>query len=90
MYVGVCSPEDGTCLAQVTIPSLWWPSLTGQTGRKIPKIMASVYYSVRTRSDLDTCDSVASARGHVKVILPPQHVGQVQLTASQSGYQQVS
>jgi len=49
-----------------------------------------VYYSVRTRSDLDTCDTVASARGHVKVILPPQHVGQVQLTASQSGYQQVA
>ena len=50
--------------------------------------MSSVYYSVRTVSG--DC-SVTSARDPgVRVLIPPQHVGQVELTGSQSGYQQLA
>ena len=88
---GVCSPEskDGTCLGQVTVPAQWWPSITAHGApRKMPRIMSSVYYSVRTVSG--DC-SVTSARDPgVRVLIPPQHVGQVELTGSQSGYQQLA
>jgi hypothetical protein len=53
-----CSSPDGregTCLAELTIPSLWWPSVTSSAGfgpdaskatAKQPKVTVKVSYSV--------------------------------------------
>ena len=84
--------DDGTCLAQVTIPSSWWPPITGaDSGKKMPRLMTSVYYSVRTIANGGEC-TVVSARDVTRatVHVSPQHVTEVPLTSGQSGYQQVS
>ena len=65
--------DTGTCLAQLTLPSHWWPPLTEA---KTPRLLASVYYSVRG----------AGAR----VVSPPRPIGEVRLTPSGSGYQQLA
>ena len=57
----------------------------------MPRILSTVYYSVRVRTDGSGDCSVTSARDtKTRVVIAPQHVGQVELTASQSGYQQVA
>ena len=81
LFVGVCSAgsgDTGTCLAQLTLPSHWWPPLAspGHTPAKVPRLLASVYYSVRP--------------GGRPVSSPPRPMGEVRLTASGSGYQQLA
>lgn len=48
-----CSPSgtEGTCLGEVTLPSSWWPSLTGMVSdeggkAKQPKLSVKVTYTV--------------------------------------------
>ena len=90
-YSGVCreSGEEGSCLAQVTVPASWWPPLAGaDTGKKVPRIVTRVYYSVSSVVSGVEC-SVTSAR-EARVHVSPQHVAEVDLVSGQSGYQQVS
>ena len=35
-----------SCLAQLTIPSHWWPDIRAERTRKQPKIISQVFYSV--------------------------------------------
>ena len=79
-----CSPsssQPGTCLAQLTLPSSWWPPITQEkAARKQPKILTEVYYSVLLRSGGMCGGSV----------MGPQLIGSVPLSSSGAGYQQVS
>ena len=80
---GECLPssQPGTCLAQLTLPSQWWPSITQETAaRKQPKILSQVFYSVQLRSS-GVCG---------RSIIAPQLIGSVPLSVSGAGYQQVS
>ena len=81
--VGVCSAghgDTGTCLAQLTLPSHWWPPLAspGLAPAKTPRLLASLYYSVR------------AAGAGARVLTPPRPIGEVRLTPSGSGYQQLA
>ena len=66
-----------SCLAQLTIPSHWWPDIRAERTRKQPKIISQVFYSV------SLCQGGGS-------ITPPQLVGSVPLSVSGAGYQQVA
>ena len=71
-----CELSPG-CLAQLTLPSHWWPDIRAERTRKQPKIIVQVFYSV------SPCQGGGS-------ILPPQLVGSVPLSVSGAGYQQVA
>ena len=73
--------QPGTCLAQLTLPSHWWPPITQETGRKQPKIVSQVFYSVQLSSSAGQCATS---------IISPQLIGSVPLSSSGAGYQQVS
>ena len=72
--------DTGTCLAQLTLPSHWWPPLAspGLAPAKTPRLLASLYYSVR------------GAGAGARQLAPPRTIGQVTLTPSGSGYQQLA
>ena len=55
LYTIFSSPDgrEGTCLSQLTLPALWWPSMTSISGSdlnkstsKQPKVNIKVSYSV--------------------------------------------
>lgn len=66
-----------TCLAQLTVPSHWWPDIRAERSRKQPKIISQVFYSLKL------CQSASS-------LTAPQLVGPVPLSVSGAGYQQVA
>ena len=66
-----------TCLAQLTLPSSWWPDIRAERTRKQPKIISQVFYSVK----------LCQAGGPLSA---PQLVGPVPLSVSGAGYQQVA
>ena len=66
-----------SCLAQLTLPSHWWPDIRAERTRKQPKILSQVFYSVKL------CQTGGS-------LTAPHLVGPVPLSVSGAGYQQVA
>ncbi len=70
--------KDGTCLAQLTLPSGWWPAFTrqnkGQSDRekdetfftlvKQPKVLVDVKYSVFEMKAGSPCNSEPNEKGN--------------------------
>lgn len=88
-----CSPdgEDGVCLAQITIPSSWWPPLPspdkeGRPGKmtKSPPRLVEVTYSVMEPrpEDTESC--------HPKMQIQPSTVlGSVPLVPAKGAYKEL-
>ncbi|XP_065333491.1 transmembrane protein 132E isoform X3 [Cloeon dipterum] len=94
-----CSPggDDGVCLAQLTLPAAWWPSLPSpdffsepphetKPVNKVPRRMVRISYSVFEPRGSEPCSPSPSARVQIQPATP---LGAVPLVSAVAPYRKL-